>query len=117
MAGRRGVSLLEVLVALVVLAVGVGALQRLLAQSVATIDADARLGRAALVARTLLAEAALAPPEPGHEAGTHAASGLAFEREVTRTPHPGLREVRVRVAAAADGRACELVELIRVAPR
>jgi general secretion pathway protein I len=108
---RRGFTLIEVLVALTVLAVGVTAVQRLSARSIATIDGDARASRAMLLARTLLAEAALAPPEPGHMAGER--GGLPFEREVARTLHPALREVRVRVFWR-EGSACELLELVRV---
>jgi len=40
--------------------------------------------------------------------------GLHFERDVWRTPHPRLREVRVRVYGDQAGTACELVELVRV---
>jgi general secretion pathway protein I len=109
---RRGFTLVEVLVALSVLAVGVTAVQRLTARSIATVDADARASRAMLLARTLLAEAVLTPPEPGHAAGERD-GGLHFERDVARTPHPALREVRVRVSWR-DGSACELVELVRV---
>ena len=115
MQGRRGLTLLEVLVALAVLATGVTALQRLLARSVATIGADARLSRAMLEARALLTQAELTPPEPGHDGGERG-GGLRFERDVWRTVHPELREVRVRVYWDAGGRACELVELIRVPP-
>jgi type II secretion system protein I len=115
----RGLTLLEVLVALVVLATGIVALQRLLAGSVAGVAGDVRLTRAMLLARTMLAEAELRPPEPGRVAGDLAGrpggAGLRFEREVTRTPHDGLREVRVRVYGDPDGGdACELVELVRV---
>jgi type II secretion system protein I len=108
---QRGLTLLEVLVALVVLAVGVTAMQRLLARSVHGIDVDARVSRAMVTARALLAEAAIDPPEPGSIAGERA--GLRFEREVRRTAHPALREVRVRVSAGGDA-TCELVEVIRV---
>lgn len=112
MSGRRGLTLLETLVAVVVLAVGVTALQRLVLQSVRGIAEDGRLTRAALLAETLLAEAALAPPEPGHSEGRRA-DGLRFERDVARTAHPALREIRVRVVSDG-GERCELVELIRV---
>jgi type II secretion system protein I len=111
---RRGVTLLEVLVALVVLAVGVTSVQRLLARGVATVAVDGEASRAMMLARALLAEAELRPPEPGHEEGTRA-GGLRFERDVQRTPHPSLRQVRVRVSAGG-GAACELVELVRVPP-
>ena len=112
---RRGITLLEVLVALVILAVGVTALQRLLARSVATVTADGRTTRAMLLAQALLAEAEVQPPEPGRSDGVRP-GGLRFEREVRRTLHPALREVRVRVYPEAGGTACELVEMIRVPP-
>ena len=107
----RGIGLLEVLVALVVLAVGVVALERLVASSIAGLGDDAELTRAMLTARRLLAEAELRPPEPGRVSGTRA--GLAFERDVERTATPVLREVRVRVHPER-GPACELVEIVRV---
>ena len=103
---RRGFTLVEVLVALTILGTGVVAVQQLLGRSVATLAADAELTRSMLLAQTLLSEAALDPPEPGHTTGTR--KGLRFERDVQRTAHPALREVRVRVGA------CELVEVIRV---
>ena len=120
MHGRRGMTLLETLVAVAVLATGVLAVQRLAQLSVAGIAVDADLTRAMLVARALLAETALALPEPGHTAGDLSgrgpeAVGLRFERDVRPTPHPGLREVRVRVFRAdRPGDACELVEIVRV---
>jgi type II secretion system protein I len=110
---QRGLTLLEVLVALVVLAVGGTAMQRLLVRSVHGIDVDARVSRAMVTARALLAEAAIDPPEPGSSTGERA--GLHFERDVRRTAHPALREVRVRVSAGGDA-TCELVEVIRVPP-
>jgi general secretion pathway protein I len=110
----RGFTLLEVLVAVAILAVGVTALQRLFARSIVTIAADVDRSRAMLLARALLAEAELAPPEPGHDAGARP-GGLAFERDVVRTPHPGLREVRVRVRDPSGG-SCELIEVMRVPP-
>jgi len=109
----RGLTLLEVVIALAVLAIGVTALQRLTARSLGTLAADAEESRALAVARSLLAEAALAPPEPGREAGERA--GLRFEREVLRSVHPALREVHVLVHAA-DGGTSELVEVVRVPP-
>lgn len=112
---RRGITLLEVLVALAILALGVTALQRLLVRSVATVTADGRATRAMLLARALLAEAEAKPPEPGQSEGVRA-GGLRFERDVRRTLHPSLREVRVRVYPEAGGAACELVEMVRVPP-
>jgi prepilin-type N-terminal cleavage/methylation domain-containing protein len=120
MRGGRGMTLLETLVALAVLGTGVLAVQRLTVLSVAGIATDAQLTRTMLIARALLAETALALPEPGHTAGDlsargPAAAGLRFERDVRPTPHAGLREVRVRVFPAdRPGDACELVEIVRV---
>ncbi len=112
---QRGITLLEVLVALAILAIGVVALQRLLVRSVATVMADHRTTRAMLLARALLAEAETQPPEPGRSDGV-GPGGLRFEREVRRTLHPALREVRVRVYPEAGGTACEVMEMVRVPP-
>ena len=109
----RGLTLLEVVVAIAVLSIGVVALERLIGRSVATIADDARLTRAMLAARALLAETTLAAPEPGFDEGTR--DGVRFTREVRSTPHPALREVRVSVGdGPRDRGACELVEVIRV---
>jgi hypothetical protein len=113
--GRAGFGLLEAVLALVVVAVGVTALQRLVTRSVSTLGEDLRLGRAMLGAQSVLADAALQPPEPGTTTGT-TSDGLRFEREVRRTPHPALREVRVRVWPDAGAAPCELWEVIGVPP-
>ncbi len=112
---RAGLGLLEVLVALVVVAVGITALQRLVTRSLATLGEDLRYSRALLAAQALLTDAALAPPEPGRTGGT-TDEGLRFEREAARTPHPELREIRVRVWPDAGAAPCELWEVIRVPP-
>ena len=114
MTRRRGMTLLEVLVAVAVLAVGVTALQRLLVSGIATVAVDAEASRGMMLAHALLADAELRPPEPGHTEGARP-DGLRFERDVRRTAHPSLREVRVRVSAGR-GAVCELVELVRVPP-
>lgn len=112
---RRGIGLLEVLVALAVLALGLTGMQRLIVRSVATLAADARIARAMVAAQAVLAETTAAPPEPGHLAG-ETADGLRFERDVRRTAHARLREVRVRVYPERGAPPCELVELIDVPP-
>ena len=100
---RAGFGLIEVLVALVVVAVGVTALQRLVTRSVATLGEDLRLTRAMLAAQALLADAALAPPEPGRTDGT-TPDGLRFERAVTRAPTSGAaRDPGPRVAGRGRG--------------
>src|SRR5581483_3577250 len=65
----RGLTLLEVVVALAVLAVGITSLQRLVAGSVLAVGSDAALTRAMLAAESVLAEAAVHVPEPGHVEG------------------------------------------------
>jgi len=109
---RRGMTLLEVVVALVVLAVGVTALQRLLVMAVHGIATDVRLTEATLLARSLLTDAEVHPPEPGHVEGERPGA-LRYSRDTTPTAHPALREVRVRVSWE-PAEACELVEMIRV---
>ncbi|OLC90306.1 MAG: hypothetical protein AUJ03_01460 [Deltaproteobacteria bacterium 13_1_40CM_3_71_4] len=108
----RGMTLLEVVVALFVLAVGVTALQRLLAAGVHGIATDVRLTEAALLARGLLADAEVHPPDPGHVEGDRPGA-LHYTRDTTSTAHPALREVRVRVSWE-PAEACELVEMVRV---
>ncbi len=112
---ETGFGLLEALVALVVVAVGVTALQRLVTRSIATLGEDLRFTRAMLVAQALLADAAVEPPEPGETSGA-TSEGLRFERVVRRAPHPALREVRVRVWPDPGAAPCELWEVIRVPP-
>lgn len=114
----RGMTLLEVVVALVVLATGIVALERLLVRSTAGIATDVRLTRAMLRARALLADAAVDLPPVGHTEGALGdAAGIRWTRDVSATPHASLREVRVRVADTDDRDGVELVELIRVPPR
>ncbi len=114
-ARHAGFGLVEALLALVVVAVGVTALQRLVTRSVATLGEDLRLTRAMLAAQALLADATLAPPEPG-ESGGATLEGLRFERVVRRAPHPALLEVRVRVWPDDGAAPCELWEVIGVPP-
>jgi prepilin-type N-terminal cleavage/methylation domain-containing protein len=112
---RRGLTLLEVLVAVAVLALGVAAAQRLVVRSAATVASDVDASRAMALARVLLAEAAVHPPEPGLAEGVRP-DGLHFARDVRPTVHPGLREVRIRVWTDTPGTACELLEVMRVPP-
>ncbi len=108
---RRGFTLIEVVVAVAVLAMAGVALERLAAQSLGTIARDAARTRTLMAARARLADAALRPPAPGTETWTEP-DGIRTTRVVSRTAHPRLREVRVR-AERADGREpSELVELV-----
>ena len=107
---RRGFTLVEVAVAVAVLATAGVALQRLVTTSVRTIGDDAGHARTLVVARERLAEAALRPPPLGH--ATWVDGDVRTTRIVEATAHPWLRAVRV-VAEDADGHdRTELVELV-----
>jgi type II secretion system protein I len=109
-----GFTLVEAIVALAIVATGVVAAERVLVRSTQSAAAAQAATRAQLAAQSLLAEARLGPLPLGTIAGSDAA-GIAFEREVRATDHPGLREVRVRThAGAGAGGSCELVEILRV---
>jgi type II secretion system protein I len=108
---RHGFTLVEVAVAVAILAVAGVALQRLVVQSLGTIDEDARRAHTLVVARMRLAEAALRPPPPGSETLAEAGGGRTT-RIVTPTAHPSLREVRVRSEAPGGRDATELTELV-----
>jgi type II secretory pathway pseudopilin PulG len=111
---ERGLGLVEVVVACLVLAVGVTAAQRLVAARVDGLVRDGARLRAARAAEAVLTAAALATPGPGTHAAT--AQGLRAETEVAGTPHPALRLVRVRVWPDDGGAPVELVEVVRVPP-
>ncbi len=101
----------RLLVAIVVLAVGAVALQRLVTRSVRTVREETERTRALLAAEALLADATAVPPPPGHLDGT-TPDGLRFARDVVPTPHPRLAEVRVAVWPAADATPLALVEVV-----
>lgn len=108
---RRGFTLLEVAVAVAVLATAGVALERLVVQSVRTVDADAMRARTLLAARARLAEAALTPPPAGVATWTEP-DGVRTTRTVSATAHPALREVRVRADDGAGRAVSEVVELV-----
>lgn len=110
MTRSRGFTLVEVLVSLVILATAGVALEQLAVRSLAQLTADVERTRAMLVARSVLADAVTAPPEPGWAEITR--DGLRVERDVRRTAHPQLREVHVQVDASGGARV-ELIEVVR----
>src|SRR5262249_35100020 len=112
---RAGFGLLETLIAVAVVASGVVAVQRLVARSVATLGEDLRMTRGMLSAQTLLADAPLAPPQPGHTSGSTPES-LRFERAVARPPPPAPPEGRVRGWPDDGAAPCELWEVVHVPP-
>jgi prepilin-type N-terminal cleavage/methylation domain-containing protein len=112
---RRGFTLVEVAVAVAVLATAGVALERLLARSLRTIDLDAHAARTLAAARTALAEAAIAPPPVGSASAVR--DGIRTTRVVTATRHPWLREVTVRTETADGAARSELVEIVYAPPR
>jgi prepilin-type N-terminal cleavage/methylation domain-containing protein len=105
---RRGFTLVEVTVAVAVLAIAGVALQRLVTSSVRTIASDAGRARTLAVARERLAER--------HSgAAVRRANGRAKRGCTTRVVEPtahGLRAVRVRSEDARGHDQSELVELV-----
>jgi general secretion pathway protein I len=106
--GRAGVApgftLLEVLVAVAVLALALVSLLGLHVRNLALIDRDQRVTQATLLARALMTEAEIEPfPEIGRASGdfTERYPGLypdlRWERDVVPTPLADVREVHVRV--------------------
>jgi prepilin-type N-terminal cleavage/methylation domain-containing protein len=108
---RRGFTLVEVAVAVAVLATAGLALQRLLGQSLRTVDSDVARARTLVAARARLAEAALRPPSTGRESWTDA-EGIRTTRIASATGHPSLLQITVRTETGRAGDASELVELV-----
>ena len=108
---RRGFTLVEVAVAVAVLAIAGVALQRLVTSSVRTIASDAGRARTLAVARERLAEASLRPPPFGRAEWTEP-DGVRTTRVVEPTAHSWLRAVRVRSEDARGRDQSELVELV-----
>ena len=108
---RRGFTLVEVAVAVAVLATAGVALERLIARSIGTIDRDVARARTLAVARVRLGEARIAPPSPGRTAWPEA-GGLRTTRVVEATAHPALRKITIRVDGVRAGDGTELVELV-----
>jgi prepilin-type N-terminal cleavage/methylation domain-containing protein len=106
----RGFTLVEVAVAVAVLATAGVALQRLVTTSVRTIGDDVGRARTLVAAREALAEAALRPPPLGRTVRSD--GDVTTTREVEGTAHPWLRSVRVVAEDAAGHDRSELVELV-----
>jgi len=100
----RGFTLLEVLVAVAVLGLALVSLLSLHVRNIDLIGRDQRITEATLLARALMSEVESGPfPDLGLESGDFELDyperypDLRWEREVTPTPVPNVREVRVRV--------------------
>jgi general secretion pathway protein I len=101
---RAGFTLLEVLVAVAVLALALTSLLGLHVRNIALIERDTRVTEATLLARALMTEAEVeAFPDLGTTSGDFEERyperypDLRWEREVLPTPLGDVREVRVRV--------------------
>jgi len=100
----RGFTLLEVLVAVAILGLGLVSLLGLHVRNLALIAHDQRITDSTLLARALMTDAEVEPfPDIGLTSGDfedrHPGQfpDLRWEREVSPTPIPDVREVRVRV--------------------
>lgn len=103
-AARAGFTLLEVLVAVSVLALALVSLLGLHVRNLALLERDRRITDATLLARALMTDAEVEPfPDIGLTDGDFEDRypgrfpDLRWEREVTATPVPDVREIRVRV--------------------
>jgi general secretion pathway protein I len=103
-ARRQGFTLLEVLVAVAVLGLALVSLLGLHVRNLALLERDQRITDATLLARALMTDAEIEPfPDIGLTDGNFEERypgrfpGLRWEREVTSTPVPDVREIRVRV--------------------
>lgn len=101
----RGFTLVEVLVALAILAVALAAASRSLALTTDSVEAHKRRVLAGIVAENRLAElvARRAWPGVGIVEGSERQAGIEFrwQTEVIATPHPRLRRVEIRVSDPA----------------
>ena len=112
----RGFTLLEVLVALVVVATAFVALLGLHNRNLALIGRDQDLTIATLAAREVITQMEFEGfPELGTDSGTlEYHPGFRWEREVAETTLPDIRAIRLRVIwDEARPNACELVYYIR----
>jgi general secretion pathway protein I len=113
----RGFTLIEVMVALTIVAFAFVGLLGLHNRGIALIARDRDLTRATLLARQLITEMELIEqfPDTGTSRGEfNNAPGFFWEREVTETDLPTVRRVHLRVVW--DERipdACELIYYIR----
>lgn len=122
-AGRSaaGFTLLEVLVAVAVLGLALISLLGLHVRNLALLERDRRVTDATLLARAIMTDAEIGgAPDMGHEEGDFEDRfpglypELRWERDVTETPIPTMREIRVRVFRdGAAGDDVSLVYLVR----
>jgi general secretion pathway protein I len=117
----RGFTLLEVLVALVIIGLALAASMRAALSLTSTTDYSRQKLLALLTAETRLLELRLARErlEPGEEVESCEQGGIAFTcaQAVKPTPNPFFRRVEVRVFRSDDeGNRRQLAELMTVLP-
>lgn len=99
---NRGFTLLEVLVALAIIAIALTALIRTTGQSADTTDAMEQRIRGQWLAQNqlALAQASQAWPEPGDTTGESTMSGRTYtwRQRVLATPNPNFRKLEITVA-------------------
>lgn len=95
---ERGFTLIEVLVALAIVAYALIGLLGLQNRNLGLIGRDQEMTRATLLARKFIAEMEVREkfPELGFSSG-ELEEGFLWEREVNETPIPEVREVRLRI--------------------
>jgi len=121
MPGERGFSLIEVLVALAIVAFAVVGLMGLQARNIKTIARGQSMTRATLLAREIISQTQYhvllnGLASLGNEQGTFGRDypGFRWEREVLGTGLDEMREVIVRVIWDERApRACEIVYFVR----
>lgn len=108
---QRGFTLIEVLVALSIIAYALIGLLGLQNRNLVMVARDQDITRATLLARKLIAEMEVREkfPELGFSSG-ELEEGFYYEREVNETPLPDVREVRLRIIF--DERQPDAVELL-----
>jgi general secretion pathway protein I len=116
-AGAAGFSLIEVIVALTIVAIAFVGLLGLHNRNIAMIARDQDLTRATLLARQFITEMEVVEqfPDTGTSRGEFEnAPGFAWERDVQDTDLPTVRRVVVRVIwDERQPNACELIYYIR----
>lgn len=114
---RGGFTLIEVLVALTVVAFAFVGLLGLHNRNLAMVGRDQALARATLLARQFITEMEVVEqfPDLGMSRGEFAnAPGFYWERDVEETDLPSVRRILLRVISdERNPRACELVYFIR----
>jgi len=102
MTRKRGFTLIEILVALAIIAVALAAGMRALAQSTDTATALKARTLALWVAQNRLAAAQVATPWPGvgnaRGNATQAGAQFVWRETVTTTPNPAFRRIEISVA-------------------